>query len=242
MDAEEQILTDYGLSKNESKVYLANLKLGIAKVNDIAKKSNTLRTTVYEILDSLLKKGLVSKTLKDNIVHFVAVSPKELLNILDEKRKKVFDGIPLLEELQNKTKQLIKVESFESPGGIKALTNDLLSEKNYTYKVFGGASAWLNFSPSFTEIFYRKKKEQKIFSKAINPKEEKALVKKGEIVNSERRYLPGMGFTSNCYIYLDKVAFLDYEKDNFRGVIIQDKEFNQMVNFMFDSLWVKAKK
>ena len=51
-----------------------------------------------------------------------------------------------------------------------------------------------------------------------------------------------MKFTSNCYIYLDKVAFIDYEKENCRGVIIQDKEFNQMMDFFFDKVWEKAKK
>jgi len=242
MNAEEQILNDYGLSKNESKVYLANLKLGVAKANEISTKANVLRTTTYEVLNFLLQKGLVSKLLKDNVAHFIAVSPKELLNILDEKRKKINESLPLLEELQNKTKHLIRIESFESSNGLKTITNDLLSGKNYTYKVFGGASAWLNFSPSFTEVFYRKKKEQKIFSRAINPTEEKALVKKNSIANSERRFISGMKFTSNCYIYLDKVAFIDYEKENCRGVIIQDKEFNQMMDFFFDKVWEKAKK
>jgi sugar-specific transcriptional regulator TrmB len=242
MDAEEQALKNYGLSDNESRVYLSTLMLGASKANDIAVKANMLRTTTYEVLNSLLQMGLVSKTLKEGINHFMAVSPKELLNLLDEKKKNILDIIPNLMSLQNNVSSSIKVESFEGLNGMKTITNDILSEKNYTYKIFGGASAWLEFSKSFGEIFYRKKKENKIKSRAINPMNEKsAIIDKKLIANSDIRYLNNMDFTADCFIYLDKVAFLDFEKNESRGVIIKDKEFNRLMNFMFDQAWEKAK-
>ena len=55
-----KILTEIGLNEKQAKVYLAVLELGGSKVTEIAALSKVHRVTVYDILKSLMEKGLVS--------------------------------------------------------------------------------------------------------------------------------------------------------------------------------------
>ncbi len=56
----EKYLLSIGFSVKEIKVYLSSLELGESSVLDISKNSRINRTTIYPIIDSLTKKGLIS--------------------------------------------------------------------------------------------------------------------------------------------------------------------------------------
>ena len=43
------------------------------------------------------------------------------------------------------------------------------------------------------------------------------------------------------YIYHDKVSFVVYDKEFPRGFIIQDKDFNDIQNKLFDKIWGESK-
>ncbi|MBS3097523.1 hypothetical protein J4209_01865 [Candidatus Woesearchaeota archaeon] len=74
----EEALRKFGLSDREIKVYLALLELGEALASKIAEKTNTPRTLSYDILENLLKKGLVSYVIKSNKKYFSAFDPNNL--------------------------------------------------------------------------------------------------------------------------------------------------------------------
>jgi sugar-specific transcriptional regulator TrmB len=56
-----EILTDFGLTGNQAKVYLATARLRLAPVGKISKVSKVRREDVYRILPKLEKMGLVEK-------------------------------------------------------------------------------------------------------------------------------------------------------------------------------------
>ena len=55
-----------GLSNIEAKVYLSLLELGNAVANKVAEKSGIHRRTVYDALETLIEKGLVSFVIEAN--------------------------------------------------------------------------------------------------------------------------------------------------------------------------------
>ena len=59
-------LEKYGLSHNESKVYLTLLSLGSAMAGRIAKEAMMDRSSCYDALKKLLKAGLVSYAVEAN--------------------------------------------------------------------------------------------------------------------------------------------------------------------------------
>jgi sugar-specific transcriptional regulator TrmB len=84
-----RILEDIGLTKGESKVYLALLELGSSTTGPVVDKSGISASKVYEILDKLIKKGLISYVVKEKTRIYIVQTPKRILDFLDEKEKQV---------------------------------------------------------------------------------------------------------------------------------------------------------
>lgn len=241
MDVENN-LKELNLDENQIKVYLACLNLGSSKVHDISKKSKLIRTTAYGVLKSLIEKGLISVTKKDNITFYQASPPRELLNSLDEKREKIKMILPELEKLQKSTPRKHYVETFEGKEGFKTIVNSLLEYHNETIYIIGLAKKWIGFSEVFSDIYYRKKKEKNIFAKVIVDKSELDYIKTRPLINSEIRCLDKLTYESECFIFKDKIAFVSLEENNMRGVIIQDLEMSKLQKSIFEKLWDTAKK
>ena len=109
----EEALTNWGLNEKEVKVYLATLKLGQSRVNEIAKKAGILRETTYFILNSLSEKGLVSHVIKSKVKYFEASPPSRFKSILREKEKEI-DGVLLeLNTLKNLRVEKPQVNSMK---------------------------------------------------------------------------------------------------------------------------------
>ena len=120
----KNLLSALNFSEKESLVYLALLEVGSEKAQEIAKKTGLNRTTVYDIFEVLMQKGLVSKYKKGSATFFNALEPKHLLTYLDrekeeqakkiEKQKqKVSQLLPQLISLQNIFSNKPKVQFFE---------------------------------------------------------------------------------------------------------------------------------
>lgn len=238
----ESILNELNLDENQIRIYLACLNLGSAKVHDISKKANLIRTTTYGVLKSLIEKGLISVTKKDNVAFYQASPPRELLNILDEKREKLKLILPELEKLQKSIPRKHYVETFEGNAGFKTIVNYLLEYPNETIYIIGLAKKWMEFSEVFSSIYYRKKKERNIFAKVIVDKKEFKYLKTKSLINSEIKYLDKLTSESECLIIRDKIAFVSLEENNIKGVIIQDLEMAKLQKNIFEKLWKQAKK
>ena len=89
-----QFLEDIGLTKTESKIYLTILEQGSALAGTISQKSGIHRRSVYDAIERLIEKGLVSFITKNNRKWFESVDPNRLLQIADQRTKN-------LKELQN---------------------------------------------------------------------------------------------------------------------------------------------
>ena len=89
IEAIEETLRETGFSQNEAKVYLALLELGSSNVGKIAAKSEVHRTNVYDALNGLSKKGLVSSITKGKITYFEVLDPEGLLNLVRDKEVKL---------------------------------------------------------------------------------------------------------------------------------------------------------
>jgi sugar-specific transcriptional regulator TrmB len=58
-----EMLSDFGLTRNQAKVYIATAQLGLASVGQISKLSKVRREDVYRVLPKLEKRGLIEKLL-----------------------------------------------------------------------------------------------------------------------------------------------------------------------------------
>jgi HTH-type transcriptional regulator, sugar sensing transcriptional regulator len=94
-------LEQFGLTKNESAIYTYLLKKGSTTTGAIIKNTGIANSRIYNSLNSLLTKGLVSYTIQKEGKHFQAVDPKKLMEIEDERKQKLVALIPQLQNLKN---------------------------------------------------------------------------------------------------------------------------------------------
>jgi len=110
-------LKDLGLSEYEAKALVTLVNRGDLSAKEISTYSNIPRTSVYDVMNSLLNKGLVESY--DKPIRFKAMDYKELINNLTSRVKKNLDT---LEE------ELPKIESA-SVEEIKVYRGDVVLDK-----------------------------------------------------------------------------------------------------------------
>ncbi|MDR0860572.1 MAG: helix-turn-helix domain-containing protein [Candidatus Peribacteria bacterium] len=124
------LLQHYDFSEKEAKVYLAGLSLGSAPGSTIARHAGEKRVTVYAILKELIKRGIFTSVVKEEITYFSPISPEQLAYIYEEKYKTLKEKVPELMAIVDKFGNLPKVQFFEGVEGLKRMYDDQLSATN----------------------------------------------------------------------------------------------------------------
>jgi sugar-specific transcriptional regulator TrmB len=119
----EKILSDLGLSKNESKVYLALLRYGRMQLRDITKTTGLYRQNALESLTRLQDKGLVAIAYEGKRKAYSAVSPTRLRVLLEEKEKRLETLLPQLLSIRAVTEKP-KIDILSGKEGLKTILND----------------------------------------------------------------------------------------------------------------------
>jgi len=235
-------LIDAGLEEKEAKVYMAILELGEATIARIAKKSAVKRSTVYEMLDLLKKKGLISQSQRQKKTIFLAESPKKLVEKLEEKKKKIEEAMPELLSVMNLLDKKPKIRYFEGLSGVKEVFEDTLQYPDseiltwfpYPYINLGEDYFWQHHHP--------KRVKRKIWARAIVPDtqanrdfakemKEKALTTT-RFVKDEKF----SGFDLEIKIYgKSKLGLISYKED--LGIIIESKKIFDGLKAIFETMW-----
>ncbi len=179
--AEREVLEELGFTQREIKVYLAMLELGSSTVGPIAARSGLQHSKVYETLDKLMKKGLASYVVVSKTKHFQASDPKEILNLMDERKRRFNEVLEDLERRQKaaRSKQIAVVhEGFKA---YKAMFNRIIDElgpKDY-YWAFAFRQEYYNPSASlFLRGVHEKLGEKKMEDRLLGHMSMKKMIKK----------------------------------------------------------------
>ncbi|MBT3298215.1 TrmB family transcriptional regulator [archaeon] len=120
-----------GLTKNESLVYISLLKLGTSKTGKILKDSGLNSGKIYEILESLKNKGLASESVIDNVKHFTASPPEEMVYLIKEKKEEIDKQevvlknlLPQLEKIRNLNLEEPRSVIYKGFKGFKTAVNE----------------------------------------------------------------------------------------------------------------------
>lgn len=134
----EKILKELGFSEREIKVYLALLSLGQSTVGPIATKTRIPLSKIYQTLEKLIDKGLVSFVIISKVKHFEAQDPKQILNFIKEKERLFTEIMPSLQNMKALSKDQQIATVYEGEKAIKAMFNNILEnlKKGSTYYIF----------------------------------------------------------------------------------------------------------
>ncbi len=113
-----KILEQLGLTKSEIKVYLALLELGSAATGRIVAKSKASSSKIYEILDKLIDKGLVSYVVVSGVKHFEAAPPERILEYVHEKERVLAEQKKELQQILPELKLKQTISKYKSEATI----------------------------------------------------------------------------------------------------------------------------
>lgn len=165
----ENILNNLGLSKNEAKIYLAALEMGVSPAQDIARKAGIIRTTGYSILEQLVKKKLAHKTKEKNKTRYIAEDPKNLNKRFEDYQKELEKKLPELQAIYNRQEVKPQIRFYEGEDAVKTAFYEPLDQAEYSDSLVFSNSEELNteFMHDIVIDFMEKRTAKKIYNRSL---------------------------------------------------------------------------
>lgn len=153
------ILEKIGLSESESLVYLASLSLGANTILNIAKEAGLPRTTVYTIIESLKKKGLIFIEEKGFKKLYTPQNPEQLETMLEIRKQEFQKMLPEFSALYNLSGHDSLIQYYEGIEAVKTVYDKLIRDigRHEDYLVIADQAAWYNQDPKFFQGFMERR-------------------------------------------------------------------------------------
>lgn len=239
-----------GLSDKEAAVYLALLRLSSANAQTLSTQAKVKRGTVYTVLESLMKKGLVSASDKGGKQLFFPEDPEKLETLLSEKRAElerteadVRDALGELRRLHHSGGTRPVVRYFEGDEGLRDLEKEISKSADADVHVFTDIDYLLRLFPGI----YNQPQHMRVQKKGIA--DVLYTSKHGPIqgVNVPERYrnarwvsLPdGSGFAGDITIYHNKVSITSFRNPPV-SILIEHEDITRLVREVFKTAWKYA--
>jgi len=232
------ILQDFGLTENEAQIYLILLRLGSASASEITTKSKIHRINVYDILERLQEKGLVSFVMVGKRKHYEAADPKKISEIEEERKKDIEKILPELSAQRTLSKELQEATIYKDKKGIKTIFDEITKSKTTVYLFASGWGFKENF-PEYYNIWHERFKVNKVKIKCLISSKFKTLKIPKPL---EYRYLPSEYiFPSTTIIFEDKVLIIMWSAHPI-AILIRGKDISDSYKKFFEILWNSSKK
>ena len=242
----DRVLMDLGLHETEARFYLAALELGQAPIRDVAAKAGISRTNAYDVFARLLEQRLVSEVpgSSGRTMRIVAEAPERILEIVEERRRKLELVLPELRSLHNRSASKPKVRFYKGLDGIKTVLNETIACRSKQslgilsmrelYEVPG--QAWM-------DDLVRRRIEAGVHLRVVrSPANDlhELWPNSDEELRSVRFAPLEFVFTMTTYIFDQKVALISSRKENF-AMTIESEEFTTMQTHFFEVLWAASR-
>ncbi|MDD5050272.1 MAG: helix-turn-helix domain-containing protein [Candidatus Pacebacteria bacterium] len=234
-------LLDFGLSDKEAKVYLTALELGSTSVLKISQLSSLKRPTVYLVVESLLKKGLMSVEVKGFKKNYKAENPDRLETIFNERKQELLKSLPYFQEIYAQDKSSSFIKYYEGLSAIKLVYSDLLAEikTGDDYLVIGNQEEWLSLDSKFFQKFIEKRAELKInlrllFQDSTVAREHKKYERN---FNEKIKILPKQTSLTTNLVITPRKVIIHQLKSPTLAIVIENQNVSRMNKEMFEIIW-----
>jgi len=226
-------LVEIGLTNREADTYLVLLRLEEATAGTIAQKTKEARTNVYDTLNSLIKRGLVSYVIRNSRRYYRAAPPAKLFDFLKEKEESLNKIMPELLKISKSEKSKPIVEVYEGKEGIKTVLNDLIrTGKNFVG--FGATDRAFILFPEFTKMYMREREKIKIRARQIYTEGERVL----RTPLSKFKFIPReYSSPATTLVYGSKVAIFMWFIEPPIVVLIENEEAAEAYKNHFEFMW-----
>jgi sugar-specific transcriptional regulator TrmB len=241
-------LIKLGFNRNEAVVYLSLVKFGKADAGRLIKDTKFHKNIVYDNLDKLINKGLVSYVAEEGRKVFQISSSDMIVKMIEEEEKELKDkkefARKISEEIDEQKIMIIKKHEasvFRGVNAIKSFYNETL--KGGDYVVFGapenslammGETFWRNYN---TKREHNKIKVRMIFNPSLKSYGNSIKNKWTSIRYFERDFEP----LTETHIQEDKVGIVVWSDEPILFLIEDEAVAKSYLKF-FEKMWIGANK
>jgi sugar-specific transcriptional regulator TrmB len=240
------ILEDIGLSRSQIQVYLSLNEIGSTSSGRIIRKTNLQNSVVYNALNQLIEKGLVSFSFKGKRKIFCATNPENLITFIEDKKEKIKSLVNNLKKKESPFKQ--ESQLFIGWKGVYNAFNTIL-------KVLPKGSEYIGFAAALEEQYSKESQRffQEFQKKRANMKYNIKLIAN----ESAREQIDTFGYYSKfgkpkyrfvngfapvgLIIFGTNILQVAFDKNPI-AVIINSKEMAESYRKFFYNMWKISKK
>lgn len=249
----KHLLTGLGLDEKEATVFLSLTKLGSAPASTVAKDTGVTRTHVYDLVEILKKRGLITETEVRGVKRYEATDHAGLMAHLSRKQqemrlleKQLAQAASMFAGLRTHEEQRTKVRFFEGFEGIRSLYEELRNDLKTQVDPVDLITIWPVES---LERAYPQFYEQEVYFNLPNLTKRDIMYECEMAKRYIERYKKGPAkhdyriwpkekkeFDTDTLCWLNKVAFTDV-RGNPSGVVIENVSFARTFRMWFDEMW-----
>ncbi len=231
-------LKSMGIDEKQAQVYLACLELGKGTIQEVSLKSGVKRTSIYNFLEEMKNKGLVSEVKEGKKVVLIAEDPNNLALKMQRQSDEFKMMLPELMGIFNLPSHKPKVKFYQGVEGIKNAYGDLLTAQS---TIYGFAD--------YEKMFYlidalsiwripeeRAKRKIKYLNIAKDSPTARDVKKRDGEQLRETRLVKDVDFETEINIYDNKVAMFSFRRPG-AAVIIEDAAIAQTLRSIWKAWW-----
>jgi len=226
-----------GMTKSEAIVFELLVKYGRISGSQLSKKSGIDRSTTYNLLESLNKKGFVSYTIKEGLKLYQISDPSNLNKFAEEVKQMTDSIIEEISETKPKVPLSGVVEVYEGANAPRIMYRTFAQKNNQTFYTYGGYGKMFTKLQPEIEDYIKEFKSKKDFLYSFISKDYSNIDNlsklPGKIKKTNLKSLPA-GFTVGS----EMVAFHIYE-DESQVIMIKHPLIAKAMKELFELAWGK---
>jgi sugar-specific transcriptional regulator TrmB len=249
----KNLFEEIGLSETSHRVYLQLLENGASSARTLAENLSIPRPSVYDNLEILIQKGLVTERYEENKKLFQVDDVKNLPRLLDNKinslTKEKKDVESLMPELLKQSISIEpKIKFYSGAEGVKQVLNDMLWHKNIKTVAMWPISEMIELlgKDYMTEMNQRRIR-QNISIRGLWPENKAVKLKDYPFLGIGKGHLRDLrmapkevAWNMSYWLYEDKVAFISSRKETF-GFVVHSRDFAELIKTQFEVIWKVSK-
>ncbi len=253
----EDFAKKFGLTPKQTEIYRCLFSSGSASAGDLAQRTGINRTLIYDHLNLLVGKGLVSISTVNGRRAFSALEPKTLVRTLEdelieaeEKRKAQLEelrgSLPELEKLFSKAGGT-QANILLGKKGVRSLFRDIVSSlgRGQEDLVFIANHEGREILGSAILNYYAQCNKKGIRVKVIFDSRQRTIAigkETAKFPNVLVRFLPAeYASLTTFHVYASKVSLLLFSEGEVFGLLMDNKKVADGLRKHFEALWKNAK-
>ena len=255
IDRLQDQLSEFGLTSNQSKVYIYLGKYGSKTAPEVCKALKLPRTETYHLLTTLQNKGIVSATFQHPIkfsatplnkaIWSLVSAEKERVNTLEKQEDgivELWNTIPEFSSTHEEKEE--KFQMLQGSNQIHSKIKEMVGNTKSEFFVLGSEKDFLKF---YHSNFFESLNDSKVELKLITSSSDKAMYIFDDINRSNVKKMPDDIRADLCFITKDEGELIFFiknaSKDHQQMTAIWTDSTSMIysMKMLFASIWSKSK-